>query len=149
MSNLIDGKIYVAPNGNTKVKLYPHGFIQPVSEISQDTGDLIEEMSCLSQEVLIKEGNPRPTLCQIYEKMGWKEVKDETGPKKKKEFKPKELIESIDEYWQKECLENIFGDEHIFNIEHESIEENEDGDTIRYQEYELEVVLRRKALKNG
>lgn len=67
MKTLIDGQIYVAPNGVTKLKIYPHGFIEPVGEISREDGDIIKDMSQMAVEILGRNATPY----QIFEFMGW------------------------------------------------------------------------------
>ena len=71
MNNLIDGIVYVAPNGNDKLKIYPHGFVKPVTEILESSGELIQEMAQLAR---LKLGD-KATPCEIFEFMGW--TKDE------------------------------------------------------------------------
>jgi hypothetical protein len=69
IANLVDGKVYIAPNGVTKVKIYPMGYIEPFeSEISEKAGELIQEMSAVAQEKL----GPKASPTEIFEFMGWK-----------------------------------------------------------------------------
>lgn len=67
MSNLVDGKIYIAPNGIHKLKIYPHGFIEKVSNIPEETMILIKEMSSLSLDMLLDGATPY----EVFEQMGW------------------------------------------------------------------------------
>lgn len=66
--NLIDGKVYVAPNGINKVRVYPHGFIEPMGDISEETVELIKEMSLFAINKLGQKATP----FQVFEFMGWK-----------------------------------------------------------------------------
>ena len=65
-------KVYVAPNGNTKLKIYPHGYIEHVGDIDDDMGEMIHEMSLIARDRLTEELGRKPTPFEVFEVMGWK-----------------------------------------------------------------------------
>ena len=71
MGKVIDGKVFVAPNGKTKVKVLPHGFVEPVGKISKKSWGLIEYCSILAIELPEAEGN----AYKAFKLMGWTEEK--------------------------------------------------------------------------
>ena len=66
----IGPKTYVSPGGNTKVRIYHHGFIEPVTEITNEDGETIQAASDIAMKIL----GPKATPFQIFEFMGWKEA---------------------------------------------------------------------------
>lgn len=71
MGQLIGGKVFVAPNGRTKVRVFRHGFVAPESEITMEEGALIEEMSSIAFSMPEAKGNP----FKAFKLMGWTEEK--------------------------------------------------------------------------
>lgn len=66
MSNLVGGKVFIAPNGFDTVRVFPHGFVEP---IQVDDFELIQEMS---NKAFTMAGNS----FDAFKLMGWDEITD-------------------------------------------------------------------------
>lgn len=81
MSNVIGGKVFVAPNGLAKCRVFRHGFVKPLTEEAADNIDIIQEMSLMAMDMPDVRNNP----FNAFIKMGWTEEKESPAPVGEKE----------------------------------------------------------------
>lgn len=90
MSNLVGGKVFVAPNGMDTVRVFRHGFVHPI----QIMGDfeVIQEMSRIAIDMPEAKGNP----FKAFELMGWDEITDPTELAMMAEFEAHDAPEGVE-----------------------------------------------------
>lgn len=66
---VVNFRTYVAPNGVSKVKIFPHGYIEFPDDMKKRTKELIRDCSAIAVQRFGKNLTPY----EIFEKMGWTE----------------------------------------------------------------------------
>lgn len=78
-----DPKYFISPNDEIIVKIYPHGFIEPFTKISEEKGALIGEMAAIAAKKL--GGRKKASPFEVFTLMGWNEL-------------PASMAETLDRY---------------------------------------------------
>lgn len=74
-AKVVGGTIMVAPNGVMRVRVFRHGYIEPIKDtLTPETWELIQKMSALASAKYKDEFGKHGTPKKIFEFMGWKEV---------------------------------------------------------------------------
>lgn len=67
-------RIYIAPNGLDVVNIYSDGYVECTGHMTMEDVERLGEMSTQAASTLELQGLLNPTVEQVFELMGWREI---------------------------------------------------------------------------